>query len=231
MLIIRTIFSKRTILSLSIGFVIGSILALYGISLQEKRPETYTKEEVATVEEIPGIQELVKEAPIQEPVTEPTPEQELLQEQIAKTSFISLPVNLDEATQRTVSEICEKYDLSFALVMALIETESGFQANVKSRTNDYGLMQINKCNHKWLSETLGITDFLNPAQNVEAGCYILNGLFQKYEDVNVVLMAYNMGENNARKLWKQGIWSSKYTRKIMNREQEFSSFIDGKGVN
>ena len=155
----------------------------------------------------------------QEPVAEPIPPQTPATE----PQFIALPVSMDEGTQKTVSEICDKYNVPFTLVMALIETESNFQPNLISRTNDYGLMQINKCNHKRLSAELGITDFLNPSQNVEAGCYMLSELLYKYKDLNVVLMAYNMGEGNAKKLWKQGVWSSKYSQKIMVRKQEFDN--------
>jgi hypothetical protein len=165
------------------------------------------------------LEKVTKKTLSQEPVAEPIPPQMPPTE----PQFIALPVSMDEGTQKTLSEICDRYNVPFTLVMALIETESNFQPNLISKTHDYGLMQINICNHKMLSSALGITNFLDPEQNVEAGCYLLNNLFQKYGEPSVVLMAYNMGEGNAKKLWKQGVWSSKYSNKIMVRKQEFDN--------
>jgi soluble lytic murein transglycosylase-like protein len=107
--------------------------------------------------------------------------------------------------------------------MGLIKTESEFNPNVISETNDYGLMQINKINHKWLSEELGITDFLDPYQNVRAGIYILKDLFDEYEDTSKVLMAYNMGETGAKRLWVRGIYESKYSKEIINNAKDFKN--------
>jgi soluble lytic murein transglycosylase-like protein len=109
------------------------------------------------------------------------------------------------------------YNIDFYLLMALMEQESMYESDTISSTGDYGLMQINRCNHEWLSEELGITDFLDPYQNVMAGTYELHRLFEKYGDTNKVLMAYNMGEGGARRLWNQGIYETEYTRSIAEK--------------
>ena len=194
-----------------------TIVVLVGLTLVLFMPKT-KQPKVSTAPGNP-LEKITKKTLSQEPVAEPTPPQAPTQE----PQFIALPVSMDEGTQKTVSEICDRYNVPFTLAMALIETESNFQPNLISKTHDYGLMQINICNHKRLSAKLGITDFLNPSQNVEAGCYMLSELIYKYKDLNVVLMAYNMGEGNAKKLWKQGVWSSKYSQKIMTRKQEFDN--------
>ena len=98
--------------------------------------------------------------------------------------------------------------------MAMIEWESGYNPKCISQTNDYGLMGINQNNHEWLSETLGVTDFLDPYENVRAGIFILRKLFEKYQDVDMVLMAYNKGEHGASLLWDQGIFEIQYTKEI-----------------
>lgn len=98
--------------------------------------------------------------------------------------------------------------------MGLMKHESGYDIDNISPTNDYGLMQINKCNHKWLSKHLGIDDFLNPYQNVLAGTYMLHDLFTRYEDTSLVLMAYNMGEDTAKRLWNNGITETGYTNVV-----------------
>lgn len=131
---------------------------------------------------------------------------------------------LDDETQQMIVEKCEEYDLDFAFVMALIFKESSFRFNADSGTS-VGLMQVNRINHKWLSEELGITDFFDPEQNVTAGLYMLQDLFEKYDYPSLVLMAYNMGENGAKKLWKQGIYSSAYSEGILQLADKYNAEI------
>ena len=52
--------------------------------------------------------------------------------------------------------------------------------------------------------------------NIYAGTYIISGFVHKYDDYNLALMAYNCGETGASRLWKQGYYSSKYSRSIIN---------------
>ena len=94
-----------------------------------------------------------------------------------------------------------------------------------SSTNDYGLMQINACNHEWLTEELGITDFIDPYENIKAGLFILRGLFEKYDSTSKVLMAYNMGENGASKLWEQGIFESNYSKDVLQRQETYRQIL------
>ena len=90
-------------------------------------------------------------------------------------------------------------------------------------------MQINVCNHDWLSERLGVTDFLDEKQNIRSGLYVLHWLFQKYDgNVHKVLMAYNMGENTAERLWDSGVTSTAYSRTITEIQVEYQSIINGK---
>ncbi len=113
------------------------------------------------------------------------------------------------------------YGIDSNLVKAVIGKESSGDPTARNQnrngTHDRGLMQINSCNFKWLSEELGITDFYNPRQNIRAGCYILGLLSKKYDNVHRVLMSYNMGEKRTRQLWRQGIYSSRYSREVVER--------------
>ena len=80
-------------------------------------------------------------------------------------------VPLDDALQRYTYNLCVDYEIEeyYPLVLAVMWRESEFVPTIISKTNDYGLMQINKINHKWLSEELEITDFLDEEQNIHAG--------------------------------------------------------------
>lgn len=85
-------------------------------------------------------------------------------------------VPLDDALQRYTYNLCVDYEIEeyYPLVLAVMWRESEFVPTIISKTNDYGLMQINKINHKWLSEELGITDFLDAEQNIHAGVFMLS---------------------------------------------------------
>ncbi len=133
-----------------------------------------------------------------------------------------LDVPLDDEVQEYIFNLSTSYGIDFDLIMALIELESSFSTDVVSETNDYGLMQINKINHAWLKEKIGVKDFTNPYDNVRAGLYILRGLFDRYGDnPHQVLMAYNMGENGAKKLWNKGVYQTPYSINIINKANNF----------
>ena len=106
------------------------------------------------------------------------------------------------------------------MVLALMDRESDYTASAISKTNDYGIMQINRINHEWLTEELGTTDFLNPEQNIRCGVYMLAELAKKYDDPHRVLMAYNMGEKGAREYTAKGNTSSAYSRYIMEQRDK-----------
>lgn len=143
-------------------------------------------------------------------------------------SFIPLDVPMAEDMQEYIYCLSSGYGVEFSFVMALIEHESSFLVDVVSNTNDHGLMQINSINHTWLSENLGISDFLDPYQNIKSGIFILSQLFEKYEDPSRVLMAYNMGERGARRLWEKGIFESDYSNSIMEQAAEYQKQLSEK---
>ena len=141
----------------------------------------------------------------------------------SNNEFSPLDVPLGTDVQAFVFYLCKAYDIDFNFAMAVMQQESGFQADAVSLGGDYGLMQISSVNHGWLSDELGITDFLDPYSNVKAGLYILRSLFQKYETPEKVLMAYNMGESGARVLWNQGIYETDYTRSVLQIQNNFEN--------
>ena len=136
-----------------------------------------------------------------------------------------IPVTFGEDLQEFTYYLSAAYDIDYTLVLAIISKESGFMPDGISSTNDYGLMQINACNHEWLTEELGITDFIDPYENIKAGLFILRGLFEKYDSTSKVLMAYNMGENGASKLWEQGIFESNYSKDVLQRQETYRQIL------
>lgn len=128
-------------------------------------------------------------------------------------------VPMSDELQRYVREQAERQGVPFEIAIAVIERESSYQPDAVSDTGDFGLMQINICNHRWLYEELGITDVMDPEQNIEAGLYILGRAFQKYDDPDKALMAYNMGDSGMKSAWSKGQHSSKYSRAVIETAQ------------
>lgn len=140
--------------------------------------------------------------------------------------FVCLPVPMSEEEQRIVFDICTDNGVAFSFVMAIIGEESEFNKEARSETGDSGYMQINDCNAEELKRR-GYADLYDTAQNVGAGVSILRDLFNKYEgETHRVLMAYNMGERRASELWAQGIETSEYSCEIVEREAEYSRYMD-----
>ena len=192
---------------------IATVLAiLFVVTIDSTRvTEEPTVEEETTTEAKPlyGTVEYVTNIPTEEWVA-------------GGIDFKPIDCSLDVEIQEFIYYLAYGYNIDFYFIMAVIEHESDYRADIISSTNDYGLMQINICNHEWLSEALGITDFLDPYQNIMAGTYKFHLLFQKYgDDTAKVLMAYNMGDGGAGKLWKQGIYESNYSRAIMKQIAEW----------
>lgn len=72
--------------------------------------------------------------------------------------------------QEYIHTLCEERNLAYSFIIALIETESNFNSDIVSATDDYGLMQINACNHR---EDF---DYLDPYDNVTMGIEMLSDL-------------------------------------------------------
>lgn len=165
---------------------------------------------------------------VYEPVPMPVYQEQDLPE-ITEHYMFDIP--LSHSLQNYLYEICADEGLPVSLILAMIETESGFNPEVISRTNDYGLMQLNKINHEWLNEQYRAADMLNPYQNVFCGVKIISSFVKRYDDYGKALMAYNMGEYGARKAWENGVTSTKYSEKILTLMQKYEEAANDKQKN
>lgn len=132
------------------------------------------------------------------------------------TLTVYYDVPLSKELQDYTNTISDEYDVPVPLILAIMEKESNFDVDAKSSTNDYGIMQINKCNHTYLKETLGFTDIMNAKNNIHSGVFMVSKLYHKYDnDLHKTMMAYNCGEAGARKLWNKGVYSTEYSRGVV----------------
>lgn len=137
----------------------------------------------------------------------------------AEPTYYDIPLSKD--LQLYTYNKCVEYDIPdhYELILAMMWQESNYTANLVSPTNDYGIMQINSCNHSWLVDLLGPTDFLDASDNINAGVYVISKLLIKYGDEHKALMAYNMGEHGASLNWQAGNYTSKYSRGVVAKRE------------
>ena len=141
----------------------------------------------------------------------------------AEPTYYDIP--LSKELQLYTYTRCVDYGIPehYELVLAMMWQESNYTPDIVSATDDYGIMQINACNHEWLSDLLGTTNFLDVYQNIDAGTYIISKMLLKYGDEHKALMAYNMGENGAALNWDAGIYTSSYSRGIIAKREAIKS--------
>ena len=137
----------------------------------------------------------------------------------AEPTYYDIP--LSKELQLYTYTRCVDYGIAdhYELVLAMMWQESNFTPDTISKTNDYGIMQVNVCNHEWLMDVLGTTNLLDVRQNIDAGTYIISKLLIKYGDEHKALMAYNMGERGAALNWEAGNYTSNYSRSVVAKRE------------
>jgi len=123
----------------------------------------------------------------------------LKQRQLVASYNPNIPLSKD--LQKFLYNKCEESGVDYKLALALMATESDYKNGYVSDSNDYGLFQINKINHKWLAEKVGTPNTpLDPYVNIQWGVSMLKDLTATYIDTysgdklkEAVLSSYNKG--------------------------------------
>lgn len=126
-------------------------------------------------------------------------------------------VPLSEEVQDRIFAECEKYDISPAIIIAMIDRESKFDIYALGDDGrSAGLMQIQAKWHLKRMIALDCTDLFNPCQNVTVGVDILAELLDRYNgDTAKALTAYNRGSYRGT--------ITQYARNIMETAQTLTT--------
>ena len=95
-----------------------------------------------------------------------------------------------------IEETSNKYGVDSKLIKALVQQESGFNPNAKSKAGALGLMQLMPST----AQGLGVNNPMDPKQNIEGGVKYVKSLMDRFHgNVILALAAYNAGPNAVKK--------------------------------
>lgn len=109
------------------------------------------------------------------------------------------------------SQVCDEYGVDYSLALGVIYNESRFKSGLthmnSNGTIDYGLMQVNEVNFKYLNKTLGITSMnqlLDDRVGIRCGVHLLAYHKNATGNDSAALLRYQVGEGTYRKYVKNG---------------------------
>jgi soluble lytic murein transglycosylase-like protein len=101
------------------------------------------------------------------------------------------PAHAPEALVRFVNLVAPEYKLQPHFVLAIMATESNFDASAVSPKDARGLMQL----IPGTAARFGVRNIMDPVQNIRGGMAYLRWLMARFEgDLRLVSAAYNAGE-------------------------------------
>lgn len=103
---------------------------------------------------------------------------------------------MKEEIYSAVMESSNKYDRPPAMVLSVIQQESGFKKEATSHCGAAGMMQL----MPETAQELGVKDRYDVRQNIDGGCKYLREMLNRFDgDVDKALAAYNAGPGNVEK--------------------------------
>ncbi|MFQ6724411.1 MAG: lytic transglycosylase domain-containing protein [Clostridia bacterium] len=156
--------------------------------------------------------------------------------------FCNISINYPKKYSDEIKYVCSKFDIPLHTFYALVNTESGFNPNAKSRAGAIGLTQIlpSTAEYICIKNNLEFSnyDLYNPLDNLYLGAMYLDYLLKKFDSIYSSLAAYNAGETVVRDWLNNPKYSydkidlynipysetDNYIKKIKNSEKIYHDF-------
>ena len=108
-----------------------------------------------------------------------------------------------------VEKYCERYGVDERLAYSVMKAESNFDPFAVSQKGAVGLMQIMPSTALSVCSELGMDgfDLTNAEDNIRIGIYYLHYLGERFDQTDLVILAYNAGEGNVRNWLKNPDYS------------------------
>jgi soluble lytic murein transglycosylase-like protein len=120
---------------------------------------------------------------------------------------------------------CEKRDINPAVIFAMIKRESTYNPDViGDQGRAFGLMQIQPRWHEKRIEKLGVTNLLDPVQNVTVGIDYLGELLDMGNGIEWALIYFNAGGKKANQYLIDGI-PTDYARIVLNEAERIEANV------
>ncbi len=211
---IKKVMGKRSAIPAAV------ILATLGFAASS------TRAQISLAENFDGRRMFVNTEPVvKEKITASHPKSIYLP---AEQSFLGRKheaMSLDrDGAEALVKEAAERHRMNPALIRAVIETESHWNAAAVSRKGAVGLMQLVPTT----AQRFGVKDMFSPKQNIDAGVRYLKALLERYNgNLELALAAYNAGEGAVDRA--RGVPAFRETRNYVQRVQSLfgSGRLDG----
>ena len=128
-----------------------------------------------------------------------------------------------DGVEQLVRRAADKHRVDPALIRAVIETESNWNAAAVSNRGAGGLMQLIPTT----ALRFGVNDVFDPQQNIDGGVHYLRVLLERYNgNMDLALAAYNAGEGAVDRA--HGIPAFRETRNYVQKVQN-AYFRPGSG--
>lgn len=206
---------KKHLMTIAYLAAVALILFVFLALSSDGHAAAYANETkvVATIEELDGLHEELTDEIITIDILNPF-ESGPPEEEPCENFYYDIPLSFE--LQDYLREKCEEYSIPIEYALGIMTTENAsFDSEVINGTNDYGLWQINICNHDYIREQLGKNlDFTNPYDNIEAGVFWISRYYPRY-GFEQAAMCYHHGEGYAKKLFKEGNINDSYSQKVM----------------
>lgn len=133
-----------------------------------------------------------------------------------------------ECMQQFTYIICKQNGVDYALVLAIIETESGYRWDATSSEGSTGYMQVLAKWHEERMHRLNVDNVENPYFNIMVGVDYLAELQERFDTEAEVLTAYNYGVTGAyQHVWNKGLTDTEYSREVQQAKERIERRMRG----